>query len=123
MWQGFVSVDKQTTVFPGELLKATCDFNSTEKSEVVVAGFTHKDEMCNMYVLLCRSMWTDCLEARYMMVHSEIPHFGLCVDGHGFAFDGNDDVFEEHSTFAREVELSDLWRGPDAASEAKIGEV
>lgn len=39
----------------GEVLEATCDYDSQGMSHVVRAGSTHHDEMCNLYFM----MWTE----------------------------------------------------------------
>jgi len=50
---------------PGDRLEATCDYNSTERSEITTAGSTHHHEMCNLY----------------MMMWSELPVFMTCGGG------------------------------------------
>ena len=59
--QGFNPV-KNLTFWPGQNLQATCDFNSSERSETTYAGATHHNEMCNLYMI----MW------------SELPVFWSC---------------------------------------------
>ncbi|EFJ48883.1 hypothetical protein VOLCADRAFT_120843 [Volvox carteri f. nagariensis] len=50
--------------WPGDRLTVTCDFDSTNRSTVTVAGSTHKDEMCNMYI----------------MVYGKTPYLSMCSD-------------------------------------------
>ncbi|KAK9908849.1 hypothetical protein WJX75_003782 [Coccomyxa subellipsoidea] len=59
--QGFTPVSN-ITFLPGQVLEATCDFDSTERTEVTHAGSTHHHEMCNLY----------------MMMWSELPVFMTC---------------------------------------------
>ncbi|BDA41933.1 probable peptidyl-glycine alpha-amidating monooxygenase [Coccomyxa sp. Obi] len=59
--QGFTPVSN-ITFLPGQVLEATCDFDSTERTEVTHAGSTHHAEMCNLY----------------MMMWSELPVFMTC---------------------------------------------
>ncbi len=59
--QGFTPVTN-ITFLPGQVLEATCDFDSTERTEVTHAGSTHHHEMCNLY----------------MMMWSELPVFMTC---------------------------------------------
>lgn len=47
---------------PGDVLEATCDYDSMERHEVTHAGATHHNEMCNLY----------------MMMWSELPAFMTC---------------------------------------------
>ena len=54
----------------GDVLEATCDFDSTGVSHGVSAGGTHHDEMCNLYFM----MW------------SELPIFYTCFNS-GTSFD------------------------------------
>ena len=59
----------------GEVLEATCDFDSTERTEVTTAGSTHHNEMCNLY----------------MMMWSELPVFLTCGGGGRFGDSANID--------------------------------
>lgn len=45
--QGFVPVAR-SVIYPGDKLKVTCDFDSTNRTTPTMAGGTHNDEMCNM---------------------------------------------------------------------------
>ena len=47
------------------MLEATCDFDSRERTEVTIAGATHHNEMCTLY----------------MMMWSELPVFLTCGGG------------------------------------------
>eukprot|EP00210_Caulerpa_lentillifera_P005706 g5457.t1 len=94
--QGFVSVNASNTVHPGEQLEVTCEYNSTEKNHTVQTGATHKDEMCNMY----------------MIVYSEIPHFGQCVNDRGFYSGQKTGVMNKEGQFKEEVHITNLWRDP-----------
>jgi len=62
--QGFTPV-KSKTLWPGERLTVGCEFDSSDKSSVVVAGSDHTHEMCNMY----------------LMVYSSVAHIEMCSDG------------------------------------------
>lgn len=62
--QGFTPISN-LTFLPGQVLEATCDFDSTERTEVTHAGATHHNEMCNLY----------------MMMWSELPIFMTCGGG------------------------------------------
>ena len=68
--QGFNPV-QQSTIWPGDRLTVTCDFNSTVQKQSVAAGPTHEHEMCNMY----------------LMVYSNMPHIEMCADGTGLVGD------------------------------------
>ena len=46
----------------GDRLEATCNFDSSEREAVTMAGATHHHEMCNLY----------------MMMWSELPVFMTC---------------------------------------------
>lgn len=48
--QAFYSV-QSSTLWPGDRLKVTCDFNSSNKRVATSSGGTHNDEMCNMWVV------------------------------------------------------------------------
>lgn len=63
--QGFYPIQPQTIILPGDRLRATCRFDSTAVDHPVMAGSTHGDEMCNLY----------------LMMYSELPHFGWCANG------------------------------------------
>lgn len=71
--QGFYTTNETITLRYGDVLKATCDFNSESQSQVVKAGHTADDEMCNVYL-----MWT-----------SAITGFSMCVNGHVYMKDGS----------------------------------
>ena len=62
--QGFTPV-KTKTIWPGEHLTVGCEFDSSDKTQVVVAGSDHNHEMCNMY----------------LMVYSGVTHIEMCSDG------------------------------------------
>jgi len=69
--QGFYPVEdgnssdkKEIHIFPGDKLKATCAFDSSNMDSIVRAGHTSSDEMCNFY----------------LMLYSELPFFMWCVD-------------------------------------------
>lgn len=63
--QGFYST-KSKTIWPGEHLTVGCDFDSSNKTQVVMAGSDHTHEMCNMY----------------LMVYSSVSHIEMCSDGY-----------------------------------------
>lgn len=62
--QGFYPVTPKT-LYPGDTLTVTCDFDSSNQTRRVDAGPTHEHEMCNMYLL----------------VSSPIPHLTMCNNG------------------------------------------
>lgn len=62
--QGFYPIDPYVVIRPGDRLRTTCDFNSTEVAEAVTAGHTAAHEMCNLY----------------LMLYGELPYFMWCVD-------------------------------------------
>lgn len=39
-------------LWPGDSLKVTCDFDSSSRSTPTPVGATHKDEMCNLYMMV-----------------------------------------------------------------------
>ena len=41
--QGFVPVTR-STIYPGDRLKVTCDFDSTSRTSLTMAGGTHNDK-------------------------------------------------------------------------------
>lgn len=61
--QGFYPVEHEVVLYPGDRIKATCQFNSQNSNVPVAAGHTSSDEMCNLY----------------LMVYGELPHFAWCV--------------------------------------------
>lgn len=61
--QGFTAVTN-TVFWPGQRLEATCQFNSSERTDTTWAGATHHHEMCNLY----------------MITWSELPVFMNCYD-------------------------------------------
>jgi hypothetical protein len=71
----------------GDILEATCDFNSMERNEVTYAGSTHHNEMCNLY----------------MMMWSELPVFLSCggqgpwLDSPGFNLHGPGAIFRNEN--------------------------
>jgi hypothetical protein len=70
--QGFNPVTHHV-LWPGDRLTTTCDFDSSKQTDVVRAGATHTNEMCNLY----------------MMVYSSLPHLEMCSDGAGVVGDGS----------------------------------
>lgn len=98
--QGFVPVEEEKIIRPGENLRVTCDFNSTSVNHTVTAGPTHNHEMCNMY----------------MMTYSEVPHFLYCAGDFGVVeLDGTGGM-PSTSTFIQESEVLGAWQPP------KLGE-
>ena len=70
--QGFTPLRQHLHIRPGDTLKATCMFDSSQMKQQVNAGATHNDEMCNLY----------------LMLYSQLPFFMACygssqVDRHG----------------------------------------
>lgn len=63
--QGFYPVNKTLTIFPGDRMEMTCNFDSSSKKTEVYAGATHEDEMCNLY----------------LMASSPVASFSMCVMG------------------------------------------
>jgi hypothetical protein len=62
--QGFSPVASKT-LWPGERLNVSCEFDSSDRDAPVSAGPDHVHEMCNMY----------------LMVYSALPHLEMCSDG------------------------------------------
>lgn len=50
--QGFYPLPQAKRLYPGETLTVTCEFDSSAATQVVHAGPTHANEMCNMYLML-----------------------------------------------------------------------
>ncbi|KAI8113634.1 hypothetical protein M9435_003629 [Picochlorum sp. BPE23] len=71
--QGFYPTKKDVTLLPGDVLHVTCDFNSKSQTEPVSAGMSSKDEMCNLY----------------LMSHSVVPMFSMCVNGNKMVKQGH----------------------------------
>lgn len=60
--QGFTPLAQDIAIRPGDTLKATCMFDSSNQTKPVNAGATHNDEMCNLY----------------LMLYSQLPYFMSC---------------------------------------------
>lgn len=72
MPQGFTPLKQDIAIRPGDTLKATCMFDSSNQTHPVNAGATHHDEMCNLY----------------LMLYSQLPYFMSCygspqIERHG----------------------------------------
>ncbi len=70
--QGFTPLKQHIAIRPGDTLKATCMFDSSNQTRPVNAGATHHDEMCNLY----------------LMLYSQLPYFMSCygspqIERHG----------------------------------------
>ena len=63
--QGFYPANKTITIQAGDRMEVTCEFDSTDRILPVYAGPTHKDEMCNLY----------------LMGSSTLGSFSMCVVG------------------------------------------
>lgn len=70
--QGFYPANPILNIYPGDRLRATCEFDSSNKTRAVNAGHTSADEMCNLY----------------LMLYSEAPFFMWCLDGTEWVQDG-----------------------------------
>lgn len=91
--QGFYPVEPPTLIRPGDRLKATCDFNSSDMERPVHAGHTSADEMCNLY----------------LMVASRLPYFMWCIGGREYIkADGAGGLPKVSSA----VMETDLWAPP-----------
>ena len=105
--QGFNAV-ANVTFWPGQILRATCDYNSMERTEPTYAGATHHNEMCNLYMI----MW------------SELPVFWSChgnwlaADPHG---PGDNQATESKTQKACEVTVICGISCPGAAIEIPTG--
>lgn len=71
--QGFYATKKDLTLLPGDVLDMTCEFNSESRNTPVSAGMTSGDEMCNLY----------------LMSHSLVPMFSMCLDGKRMVKEGH----------------------------------
>ena len=60
--QGFTPLAQDIAIRPGDTLKATCMFDSSNQTKPVNAGATHNDEMCNLY----------------LMLYAQLPYFMSC---------------------------------------------
>ena len=67
--QGFYPV-KPFTIHPGDVLRATCDFDSSGKATATSAGATQEEEVCNLDTML----------------YGTFAHIAMCAGG-GFVVD------------------------------------
>lgn len=49
--QAFYPVDNLVDIRSGDIIAARCTFNSMQRNRVTHPGLTHKDEMCNFYMM------------------------------------------------------------------------
>uniref|UniRef100_A0A1D1ZR72 Peptidylglycine monooxygenase n=1 Tax=Auxenochlorella protothecoides TaxID=3075 RepID=A0A1D1ZR72_AUXPR len=66
--QGFYPLTQNLTILPGDSLRATCLFNSSQASAPVSAGHGSENEMCNLYLL----------------VDAHVPAFQWCADSSSY---------------------------------------
>jgi peptidylamidoglycolate lyase len=59
--------DRKITIHPGDVIRVTCIFDTRNRTQVTRAGWSHGDEMCNLY----------------MMVHAEEPAYLSCNGARG----------------------------------------
>lgn len=102
MPQGFNPTPK-STLYPGDRLTVTCDFDSSNMTRAVQAGPTHQHEMCNMY----------------MMVYSRIPHLSMCDDGAVSGLDDRPGTMNGRGKFL--TDPSPQWQPPRADSKSGEG--
>ncbi|GAX81472.1 hypothetical protein CEUSTIGMA_g8901.t1 [Chlamydomonas eustigma] len=100
--QSFVPVSR-STIYPGDKLKVTCDFDSTSRTTTTNSGGTHHDEMCNMY----------------MMVFSWQPFIAMC-SGHFGLGDNSPGALPRSASFI--TDPSPFWNPPNPANN-KLGEM
>ena len=65
--QLFERLETRVTIRPGDKLRATCSFDTRNRTTTTSAGWGHGDEMCNLY----------------LMVHAEEPAFLSCTGSAG----------------------------------------
>ena len=65
--QLFERLETRVTIRPGDKLRATCSFDTRNRTTTTRAGWGHGDEMCNLY----------------LMVHAEEPAFLSCTGSAG----------------------------------------
>eukprot|EP00468_Gymnochlora_sp_CCMP2014_P013617 CAMPEP_0167746988 /NCGR_PEP_ID=MMETSP0110_2-20121227/4022_1 /TAXON_ID=629695 /ORGANISM="Gymnochlora sp., Strain CCMP2014" /LENGTH=801 /DNA_ID=CAMNT_0007631821 /DNA_START=111 /DNA_END=2516 /DNA_ORIENTATION=- len=76
--QIFVSIDKKMTIKPKTLLRGSCDYDSSNRSMYTYVGFTRKDEMCNVYLMLTRK---NAMEASQKSLYEY-----MCAAGYSGSF-------------------------------------
>ena len=59
--------DRKITIHPGDVIRVTCIFDTRNRTQVTRAGWSHGDEMCNLY----------------MMAHAEEPAYLSCNGARG----------------------------------------
>lgn len=97
--QSFTSTHNYT-IFPGEMLRTTCDFNSMDQSRTVTAGATHEHEMCNLY----------------LMMFSTVPYLMGCNDNQQYVSEDSPGTMSRYGRL--QLDPSPLWRPP--APEEKL---
>jgi hypothetical protein len=108
--QGFYPVEPHV-IHPGDILRTTCEFDSSDRDTATSAGATHEHEMCNLY----------------MMVYGTFSHLTMCAGG-AFIVDGSSPGQLPDAGAAVIADPYPLWQPPavdvtDKGADGPLGDI